>query len=310
MKRYAVGIDLGGTFIKYAIISSEGEMLFDGKVPSCADRDGDAVCGQIVKAVEICKQEATTLGITLEGVGIGTPGVVDEAGKTVVDCANITGWSGYPIAAAVEKATGLRTLVDNDANLMALGEARYGAARGCTDVVFLTVGTGIGGGVMIGGKLYGGYRNRGTELGHVPLVADGEPCGCGSVGCLERYASTAALVRRFNKRCEEAGVEWPGREADGHFIVELFLAGNPIATECIEEHCRYLGHGVSGIINTFSPQKVVIGGGISESGPFYIEKITQYAMRYAVKGCAVNTGLAAAELGNRAGSFGAAALIL
>ena len=308
--KYAVGLDLGGSSVKYSIIDSEGAILFHGKIPSLAQDSAEAITGQLIAAVELCCQEAARRKITLEGVGVGTPGIVDAEQRNIVGGAtNFVGWNGIPLAHRIEQATGLRAAVDNDANLMALGETRFGAAKGCTDVVFMTVGTGIGGGVLIGGKLYGGYANRGTELGHIPLIADGEPCPCGSVGCLERYASTAALVRQFLRRCEEKGLHCDG-DMDGERIVHLFHAGDPIAGESIEEHCRFLGHGIAGIINTFSPQRVIIGGGISEAGDFYIEKVNHYAMRYALAACAANTKIVAASLGNRAGSYGGAALIL
>lgn len=177
-------------------------------------------------------------------------------------------------------------------------------------MVFLTVGTGIGGAVIIDGKLFNGYANRGTELGHVPLIANGEPCACGSIGCLEHYASTAALVRRFSKRIAEAGISYPNEEINGELIVRLYKQGDKIAAESLNEHCDFLGHGIAGFINIFSPQRVVIGGGLSEAGDFYIQKVSVKALRYAIPDCAVNTEIMAASLGNKAGSIGAASLFL
>ena len=210
----------------------------------------------------------------------------------------------------MEKETGLPTQLGNDANLMGLGETMYGAGNGATHVVFLTVGTGIGGAVIIDGKLFNGYANRGTELGHVPLIANGEPCACGSIGCLEHYASTAALVRRFSKRIAEAGISYPNEEINGELIVRLYKQGDKIAAESLNEHCDFLGHGIAGFINIFSPQRVVIGRGLSEAGDFYIQKVSEKALRYAIPDCAVNTEIMAASLGNKAGSIGAASLFL
>ena len=197
----------------------------------------------------------------------------------------------------------------NDANLMGLGETMYGAGRGARNVVFLTIGTGIGGAVVIDGKLFNGFANRGTELGHVPLIANGEPCACGSVGCLEHYASTSALVRRFSKRASESGISFPNEEINGELIVRLYKEGDKLATESLEEHCDFLGHGIAGFINIFSPQRIVIGGGLSEAGDFYIQKVSEKAHRYAMADCAVNTRIMAASLGNKAGSIGAASLV-
>ena len=156
--------------------------------------------------------------------------------------------------------------------------------------------------------MFNGYANRGTELGHVPLIANGEPCACGSVGCLEHYASTSALVRRFSQRIIDAGISYPDEEINGELIVRLYKQGDPIAKISLEEHCDFLGHGIAGFINIFSPQKIVIGGGLSEAGDFYIQKVSEKARSYAIPDCAVNTQIIAAALGNKAGSIGAASL--
>lgn len=152
---------------------------------------------------------------------------------------NINGWENIHLADRIETETGLPALLGNDANLMGLGETMYGAGQGATHVVFLTVGTGIGGAVVIDGKLFNGYANRGTELGHVPLIANGEPCACGSVGCLEHYASTSALVRRFSQRIIDAGISYPNEEINGELIVRLYKQGDPIAKISLEEHCDF-----------------------------------------------------------------------
>jgi len=310
MKKYAIGIDLGGTSVKYALIDNEGVFHFQGKLPSKADVSAEAVIGQLVTACKEAMASALQLGVAVEGIGIGTPGIVDETNRIVLGGAeNIKGWENLNLADRIEAETGLPVQMGNDANLMGLGETMYGAGQGAQNVVFLTVGTGIGGAVVIGGKLFNGFANRGTELGHVPLIANGEPCACGSVGCLEHYASTSALVRRFSKRAAEAGISFPGEEINGELIVRLYKEGDKLATKCLDEHCDFLGHGIAGFINIFSPQRIVIGGGLSEAGDFYIRKVSEKAHRYAIADCAVNTQIMAASLGNKAGSIGAASLV-
>lgn len=309
-KEYAIGIDLGGTSVKYALIDNEGVFHFQGKLSSMADVSAEAVVGQLIAAVNEVKGVAEKQDCKIEGIGIGTPGIVDSTNRIVLGGAeNIKGWENLPLADRIEAKTGLPTLLGNDANLMGLGETMHGAGRGATHVVFLTVGTGIGGAVVIDGKLFNGFANRGTELGHVPLIANGEPCACGSVGCLEHYASTSALVRRFSQRIAEAGISYPNDEINGELIVRLYKQGDKIATESLEEHCDFLGHGIAGFINIFSPQRIVIGGGLSEAGDFYIQKVSEKAFRYSIPDCAVNTQIMAASLGNKAGSLGAASLI-
>ncbi len=309
-KTYAIGIDLGGTSVKYALIDNEGVFHFQGKLPSKADVSAEAVIGQLVAASKETMASAQQLGVAVEGIGIGTPGIVDETNRIVLGGAeNIKGWENLNLADRIEAETGLPVQMGNDANLMGLGETMYGAGQGARNVVFLTIGTGIGGAVVIDGKLFNGFANRGTELGHVPLIANGEPCACGSVGCLEHYASTSALVRRFSKRASESGISFPNEEINGELIVRLYKEGDKQATERLEEHCDFLGHGIAGFINIFSPQRIVIGGGLSEAGDFYIQKVSEKAHRYAMADCAVNTRIMAASLGNKAGSIGAASLV-
>ena len=309
-KNYAIGIDLGGTSVKYALIDREGVFHFQGKLPSKADESAEAVISQILCAIKETVDYANKNNCEIAGIGLGTPGIVDETNRIVLGGAeNIKGWENLNLADILEKETGLNVIMGNDANLMGLGETRFGAGKGTQNVVFVTVGTGIGGAVVIDGKLFNGYANRGTELGHIPLIANGEDCACGSVGCLEHYASTSALVRRFTKAANEQHLNIPEAEINGELIVKLYKEEDPLAVECLEEHCDYLGHGIAAFINIFSPQRIVIGGGLSEAGDWYIQKVSDKAMKYCIKDCAVNTTIMAAALGNKAGSLGAASLV-
>ncbi len=265
---------------------------------------------QLIKAATLLKDEAAKQDWNVLGIGLGTPGIVDETNRIVLGGAeNIIGWENIDVASLMEKQMSLPVVVGNDANLMGLGETKYGAGRGCTHVVFLTVGTGIGGAVIIDGKLFNGYANRGTELGHVPLIANGERCACGAIGCLEHYASTAALTRRFSVLAKEQNLSFD-TEINGELIVRLYHEDFPLAVECMNEHFYYLGRGIAGFVNIFSPQRIVIGGGVAESGSFYLEKIRAVFKKHVIADCALNTKIVAAELGNKAGLIGAASLIL
>jgi 6-phosphogluconolactonase/glucosamine-6-phosphate isomerase/deaminase len=184
---------------------------------------------------------------------------------------------------------------------MGLGEAVYGAARGASDVVFITVGTGIGGAMVIDGRLFGGFKNRGAELGHVPLIANGKVCSCGGRGCLELYASTTALVERY---AELAGVDVA--TVTGRTVTAGYMAGESTAMKCMDEHFDHLGHGIAGFVNVFAPQHVIVGGGIAEAGPWYAERLYTAMCHYAMPDCAVNTSVMVASLGNMAGVCGAA----
>lgn len=302
--RYAVGIDLGGTSIKFGLVDEEGGVHYENTIPSYGDISKDAVVLQMIIAVDEVSEFAKTNMKNILGVGIGSPGVIDKTGRIVLGSAkNIKDWENLPLADIIQKKFGYFVTLANDTNMMGIGETKFGAGKGFSDVVFVTVGTGIGGAVVVDGNLYNGFDNRGTELGHVPFIADGKPCTCGSVGCLEAYASTSALVADFSERYEGP------RTATGRLIVQLFNEGHQLAIESIEKHCNYLGHGIAGFINIFSPQRVIIGGGLSEAGDFYIEKVRKSAFRYSIKECSVNTEIILAQLGNKAGYIGAAASV-
>ena len=306
-RKVAIGLDLGGTNIKYGLVDDKGTFLFEGLMPSCGDVSLEAVLNQLLAAASACSAEAARLGLLPVGVGVGSPGIVDPTERIVIGGAeNIVGWQMVPVADFLESKLQLPVRVSNDANLMGLGETVFGAAQGCSDVLFLTIGTGIGGAVIIDGKLFGGYRNRGTELGHIPLVANGEICACGSVGCWEAYASTAALVRQY----KEKATGTRDQEIDGKMVVSLYLSGDQLATEVMNTHFFYLGRGIAGLINIFSPQRIVIGGGISEAGDFYLANISELAFKHAMPECSENTEIVVAQLGNKAGCLGAAQLML
>jgi len=301
--QYAVGIDLGGTFIKFALVARSGEIVFSEKLAIGPAASREDILETIGQAIKMTLQAASEKALPVAGIGIGSPGVCCN-GIVVGGAENLNGWVDVRLSEIFSEAFRLPVLVDNDANVMGLGEAVYGAAKDCSDVIFLTVGTGIGGAIIASGKLYGGYQNRGTEMGHVTIDHKGIACNCGGRGCLEAYASTSALIRDYavaTGRREE--------ELDGFFLVQQYQQGEPAAVKCMQEHADYLGHGIAGFINTFAPQKVVIGGGISESGQFYIDLIREAAFRYAMPDCAVNTDVVAAALGNQAGCLGAASLV-
>lgn len=301
--RYAVGIDLGGTFIKFALVSESGETLFSNKLSIGSSSTREDILATMHKAIELTLESASKNGVSVTGIGIGSPGVCCD-GIVVGGADNLDRWTDLNLSEIYSEAFKLPVLIDNDANVMGLGEAVYGAAKDCTDVIFLTVGTGIGGAIVADGKLYGGYKNRGTEMGHVTIDHKGIDCNCGGRGCLEAYASTSALIRQY---AELSGKN--ENEIDGFYLVSKYHEGEKVAIRCLEEHTDYLGHAIAGFINTFAPQKVVIGGGISEAGQFYIDMIKKSALGYAMPDCAANTDVVGATLGNQAGCLGAASLI-
>ena len=282
-QKYAVGIDLGGTFVKYALVSESGEISFDGKLPVGGTATRKDILDTIQESIQLVVDNASEKGLLLKGIGIGSPGVIDN-GVVLGGAENLDGWVNIDLRSIFSDKFGMPVFVDNDANVMGLGEVDFGAARNCTDVIFITVGTGIGGAMVINGQLYGGYKNRGGELGHITIQHDGIECSCGGRGCLEVYASTSALIQQY---ADKTGKDV--NNIDGYYIVQKFKDNEPEAIICLKDHTDYLGHGIAGFINIFAPQKVVIGGGISEAGQFYIDMIKESAFSYAMPDCAANT---------------------
>ncbi|RKD90371.1 ROK family protein [Mangrovibacterium diazotrophicum] len=302
-RRYAVGVDLGGTFVKFALVADDGDVLYSNKLKIGSACKRDDILKTLHDSIRLVLNEAERLGVCVSGIGIGSPGIVCD-GVVMGGADNLDGWENVPLQTIFSEAFDLPVFVDNDANVVGLAEVSFGAAKGCTDVVFITVGTGIGGAIVVNGDLYGGFKNRGGELGHIAVVHEGAECNCGGRGCLEVYASTTALIQRY---CSCSGR--PAEEVDGQYVVQKYLEREEIAVQCLEEHTNYLGHGIAAFVNIFAPQKIVIGGGISEAGQFYIDLISKSTFRYAMKDCAVNTEVVGAVLGNQAGSLGAASLV-
>lgn len=304
--KYAVGVDLGGTYIKYCLSDQEGNILFEKSVATHAAEGATALIGRLTSVIMDALMAARDKKPEVVGVGIGTPGIVDPTFRKVLGGAdNIPGWENLDLADCLESVCGLPVTLHNDATMMGLGEQQFGAARSFSDVLFLTVGTGIGGAVIINNNLYNGFANRGGELGHIPLYADGEPCSCGGKGCLEVYASTSALINNYIHRSRINGRELPP-DFDGRSVITRYIQGETLAAEVLEEHWRDLGHGIAGLVNIFSPQRVVIGGGIAEAGDFYLQKADYWFRRFVMPDCGAHTQLCIAALGNKAGMLGAA----
>ena len=285
------------------MVSESGEILFDGKLPVGCDATREYTLDIIEESIQQVVNKAAEKGVELNGIGIGSPGVVDN-GVVLGGADNLDRWENIDLGTIYSNKFGLPVFADNDANLMGLGETTFGAAKNCSDVIFITVGTGIGGAIVINGQLYGGYKNRGGELGHLTINHNGIECSCGGRGCLEAYASTSALIQQYS---DMTGKDI--KEISGHYIIERFKENEPEAVACLKDHTDYLGHGIAGFINTFAPQKVVIGGGISEAGQFYIDMIKESAFGYAMPDCSTNTDIVSASLGNSAGCLGAASLV-
>lgn len=304
--KYAIAIDIGGTNIKYALVDQAGEIIYESLKPSKPENSIVSLPDLLIEIISEVRDIASSGNYPLAGVGIGVPSVVDSG--TVLFANNLPALNNLHLSALLEPSVRLPVSVDNDANLMGLGEVMYGNAKGLTDMVFLTVGTGIGGALFLNGRLYGGYRGRGTELGHIMIEQNGKPCSCGGKGCLEAYASVTALIEEYQKLLS-AGKQSVTMNVDGRYVVDKYHACEEAAITAMKLHFQAMAAGVTSLINVFAPQKVIIGGGISEAGDFYIEEICKQVAGMVMKETSCFTTIERASLGNKAGFLGAAALV-
>lgn len=308
---YRIGIDLGGTFVKYGAVDENGNISKKDKIPTPAGCDYGATVSAIAKAV---KGMIADMGVP-ESVGIGCPGVIDGEHGMVVTGGNL-GWKNMPLASDLGELLGIPVTLCNDANAAAYGEYICGAGKEYRSIVLITLGTGVGSGVIFGGKLFTGELGAGAELGHEVIRMDGDPCACGRRGCFEAYASASALVRQ-TKNAMVAHPESKMWElckgsvdnADGRTAFDGMRRGDDTAKEVVERYLNYLAEGIANIVNVFRPQAVLIGGGISAEGEALTLPLQEKVdSKILGRGRYAPVKIGAASLGNDAGLVGAAML--
>jgi len=312
-KKFYAGIDIGGTSIKCGIVDSDGNILVKGSVPTGA-ADCAVIAGDIAELVSRLERQA---GVKAEGAGIGAPGIIDSKNGVIVYSPNIV-WKDVPICAEVGKRLGVPVKIANDANAAALGEKMAGSGKNYDDVLFLTIGTGIGGGIIIDGKLFEGFRSAGAEIGHQVIRQGGEKCSCGRDGCFEAYASATALIRETKKAMKNNPDsklwEIVGGDLDkveGKTAFDGLHAGDKVAAGVIDEYVNCLAEGVANICNEFHPEAVLIGGGVSAAGDALMAPLRE-KVKTLIYGVAdyAPVQILKATLGNDAGMFGAACLAM
>lgn len=314
LRKYYLGIDLGGTFIKGGIVDGEGRILLRDKLPTESDKGAGRVVANIAALCRSLMERTDLSASELVGIGIGVPGTVDsERGEVIY--ANNLGWTNFLIADKISDAFGLPVKIANDASVAALGEAKFGCGKGYRHSVMITLGTGVGGGMVLDGKLFEGNHSAGGELGHMVIVAGGEPCTCGRRGCIEAYASVTALIRD-TKRAMEKNPEsklWEVGSLDAVTGKTAFdyLEQDETARAVVDRYLEMIGICVVNIANLLRPEIIILGGGICAEGERLIRPIREMLDREIHGG---DTGprvkLVTAELGNDAGLLGAAALLM
>ena len=307
MKQY-IGIDLGGTNIKGALVNENGEILRQSSCPTHAEQGTEAVTAAIAAMIN-----DLAAGEEISGVGMGCPGMVDDVNGTVPFACNLN-WTDYDVRTALKELTGYDVRLVNDANAAALAEVVAGAAKGAESAVVVTLGTGVGGGVVIGGKLLTGYTGAASELGHMVIVAGGESCACGRKGCFETYASATALIRMTKETMEQhpesamhpIAAELGG--VDGRTAFAAQLSGDPAGKAVVEQYVHYLSIGIANIVNIFFPEVIALSGGVANQGENLLAPLREEVSRqeYGAAYAAKHPRIVCCTLGNTAGMIGAA----
>ena len=313
-KKYRIGVDVGGTNVKVALVDKAGSIVFTDTVPTRAEMGYEYTISNMIKAISDVMKEAKVSKDAIEGIGFGFPGQIDCDNGIVRLAPNIPGWVNIPIADIVSKEFGVPVKVDNDVRTAALGELNYGAGVGCQNMVCITVGTGIGSGLVINGKLVRGASNAAGELGHIKLQMDNGPlCGCGDHGCLEAFASGPAIVAMAEEYIKGGKStkyrELAKNEITPYYVCEAAKQGDVVAKKIFEIIGTYIGIGLASVVNLLNPEKIVIGGGVADAGDFLFGPIKEALVKRAmpIQGAAVQ--VVHAELGNTAGVIGASLLL-
>ena len=311
MSRFVFGVDIGGTTVKIGLFSIEGELLDKWEITTRTDEGGAYILSDIAESVKAKMREKDITVDDVKGVGMGVPGPVKEDG-TVIKCVNL-GWGIFNAAEELSKLLGLPVKAGNDANMAALGEMWQGGGKGHKNVVCVTLGTGVGGGIILNGKMLAGVNGAGGEIGHITIdPEETDACNCGKKGCLEQYASATGIVRMANKLLNESDKPSKLREVQYISAKEIFdqaKSGDELSLALVEELGRRLGFALANIACVVDPEIFVIGGGVSRAGAILIDTVKKYFQQYAFHACK-NTEFEVAKLGNDAGMYGGACSVL
>lgn len=311
MKKYVFGVDVGGTTVKMGVFDRNANVLDKWEIKSVTANGGERILPDIAESIQNKMKEMDIETDEVAGIGIGVPGPVDAEG-TVYKTANL-GWDTvFNIPEAFQEYLQLPVMAGNDANVAALGEMWQGGGKGYKDLVVVTLGTGVGGGIICNGQMVTGANGAAGEIGHIHVEDnETEECGCHNIGCLEQYASATGIARLARKRLEEdtADSVLRGREISAKSVFDAVKFGDAVAIQIAERFGEYLGKGLAAIAGVVNPEIFVIGGGVSKAGEVLFEYIRPHYIQYAFRGCR-DAEFALATLGNDAGIFGAAKLIL
>ena len=310
-----IGIDIGGTNIKIAALWSDGTLLQSAQIPTEAQDGPDAALVRLLDAVSNLMQSQGISPEEMRAIGVDSAGIVDPATNRVVDSPNLRFWENFPLAERLQERYGVPVFLENDVNAMAYGEWRCGAGRGTQNMVALTLGTGVGGGLILNGQLYRGAHGAAAEIGHMTLDVHGPRCSCPNIGCLERHVGAAWITERAIHKIgsderPSALRGLPAEQLTPHSLSVAADAGDGIAADVLRETGELLGFGLVSVVNIFDPERVVIGGGVARAGKRLLDPAWRIVQRHAMSIPARNVRLVQAELGNDAAIVGAALLAM
>lgn len=316
-KKWIVGVDLGGTTTKLAFVKEDGELIHQWEIDTDNSESGKNILKNISDSINHQLETLKKKKDILLGIGIGAPGAVDIKKGIIYEAVNL-GWeNNMPVVQILEEMTGLPVEIDNDANCAALGEMWKGAGQGAKDLVCITLGTGVGGGIIINGQIVHGVKGAAGEIGHITIIPEnGAPCNCGRSGCLETVASATGVARLANKAVHTYTKHSLLKEIyvkNGHVsskdVFDCAKVNDELAKEIVNEVAFYLGLTLANIGNALNPDKIVIGGGVSKAGDLLLVPLESYFKKFTFTPVAQSTSIHLATLGNNAGVFGAAWLI-
>lgn len=301
MQNFIIGIDLGGTNTKIGLLTAKFKIKDKIIFPTQKFAGRDNLIDAVVSGVQSLLNKHKIKRTSVDGIGIGLPGPIDGRAGIVHYLPNIAGWRNVRLANIIRRKTGLPVFIDNDANLITLAEFSLGAGRGSENIVCLTLGTGVGGGIIVKGKLYRGSSSSAGEAGHIPLGFDGAQCGCGARGCLESYIGNQHILKKARKSFGNISLEALSQKAK---------SGNRKAIKIWQDIGAYLGLALSGIVNFFNPDCIVIGGGVAEAGGVLFNSARKAVRRRAMSPAKNTAKIVKAKLGQDAGIIGAGLLVL
>ena len=311
MSELYLGIDLGGTTVKFGLVDDLGKIHKQWKIPTNIENHGNNILPDIIDSISTNISDQKNTKDMIVGIGMGTPGTVNQERGTVTGAFNLNWTTEQPLKEEIESAFHIPFFVENDANVAALGERWVGAGENQNEVVFVTLGTGIGGGVIANGKLLHGIAGSAGEIGHIVVNPDGYPCTCGNRGCLETIASATGIARvaeDFAKKNNDSKL-FEAEIIDSKAVFELAKLGDSVAIEVVDYVTYYLAWGLGQVADVLNPQYIVIGGGVSASGDFLIDRINKFFPNFVFDNVKKTTSIRLAQLGNEAGILGAASLV-